>query len=93
MRKLEQRPEIVKLLDAIKCLNRMVQFSIQDLQDISSIGKKKFKVCMSRVSPREALREVINSYKMQAHKKKQAIISMVDDSVPKFIETDSKRLQ
>lgn len=35
--KLEKRPDIVKLIDAIKCLNRLVKFSVMDLQDISNI--------------------------------------------------------
>ena len=40
LRKLEQRPEIVKLLEAIKCCNQMIKFNILDLQDISNIQKR-----------------------------------------------------
>ena len=36
-RKMDGRPEICALLNAIKYCNRMIQFSIMDLQDISSI--------------------------------------------------------
>ena len=45
------------------------------------------------MTPKEILREVINSYKMQAHKKRQAIFLQVDDSVPDAIEVDPLRLQ
>jgi hypothetical protein len=53
--KLEQRPEIVKLLEAIKCCNQMIKFNILDLQDISNIQKHSFKIKKERVNPRELL--------------------------------------
>jgi hypothetical protein len=40
LRKLEQRPEIVKLLEAIKGCNQMIKFNILDLQDIGNIQKR-----------------------------------------------------
>jgi signal transduction histidine kinase len=53
--KLEQRPEIVKLLEAIKCCNQMIKFNILDLQDITNIQKRSFKIKNERVNPRELL--------------------------------------
>lgn len=48
---------------------------------------------MECVDPRELIQEVINSNKMQARKKNQSIVLLIDESVPKFIETDPLRLQ
>ena len=93
LRKLENRPEIVKLLEAIKCCNQMVKFNILDLQDISSIEKASFKIKKAPLNPREMLQEVINLNKMQAHMKNQRIVLKVDDSVPKMIESDPVRVQ
>lgn len=93
LRKLEQRPEIMKLLEAIKCCNQMIKFNILDLQDIANIQKRNFKIKKESLNPRELLEEVINSNKMQAHKKKQRIVLKIDENVPKMIESDPIRLQ
>jgi K+-sensing histidine kinase KdpD len=85
LRKLEQRPEIIKLLEAIKGCNQMIKFNILDLQDIGNIQKRSFKIKKEQVNPRELLQEVINMNKMQAHKKKQRIVLKIDEKVPKFI--------
>jgi K+-sensing histidine kinase KdpD len=82
LRKLEQRPEIVKLLEAIKGCNQMIKFNILDLQDIGNIQKRSFKIKNEQVNPRELLQEVINMNKMQAHKKKQRIVLKIDEKVP-----------
>jgi signal transduction histidine kinase len=47
---------------------------------------------MGRVNPRELLKDVVNSYQMHAHKKKQTINLKVDENVPKCIESDPTRL-
>jgi K+-sensing histidine kinase KdpD len=70
----------------------MVQFNIYDLQDITNIAKNRFTVKLDRVNPRELLKDVVNSYQMHAHKKKQTINLKVNDEVPKWIESDHKRL-
>ena len=70
----------------------MVQFNIYDLQDITNIAKNRFTVKLDRVNPRELLKDVVNSYQMHAHKKKQTINLKVNDEVPKWIESDPKRL-
>jgi hypothetical protein len=44
LKKITNRPEITNLLEAIKYCNRMIQFSIMDLQDISSITDERFKI-------------------------------------------------
>ena len=93
LKKLEQRPEIVKLLEAIKFCNQMIKFNILDLQDISNIQKHVFKIKNERVNPHEVLQEVINLNKMQADKKKQSIVLKIDEKVPNFIESDPIRLQ
>ena len=93
LRKLEQRPEIIKLLEAIKGCNQMIKFNILNLQEIGNIEKRSFKVKNEQVNPRELLKEVINMNKMQAHKKKQRIVLKIDEKVPKFIESDPNRLQ
>ena len=92
LRKLEQRPEIIKLLEAIKGCNQMIKFNILNLQEIYNIEKRSFKVKNEQVNPRELLKEVINMNKMQAHKKKQRIVLKIDEKVPKFIESDPNRL-
>jgi signal transduction histidine kinase len=69
-----------------------VQFNIYDLQDITNIAKNRFTVKMGRVNPRELLKDVVNSYQMHAHKKKQTINLKVDDNVPRCIESDPTRL-
>ena len=71
----------------------MIKFNILDLQDISNIHKRSFKIKQERVNPRELLQEVINLNKMQAHKKKQRIVLKIDEKVPNFIEIDPIRLQ
>jgi signal transduction histidine kinase len=86
------RPKLLKLVEAIKNCNRMVQFNIYDLQDITRIANKKFVIENVQVNPRALLNDVVNSYQMHAHKKKQRIILKIDDSVPKCIESDPKRL-
>lgn len=70
----------------------MIKFNILDMQDISSIQKANFKIKQNPLNPRELLQEVINSNKMQAHKKKQTIKLKVDESVPQFVKSDPVRL-
>ena len=82
MKKLAHRPEIITLLEAIKYCNKMIQFNIQNLQDVTNIAQNHFKIMLDRVDPRELINEVINSNKMQARKKRQNIISQIDNSVP-----------
>ena len=64
LRKLEQRPDICNLLDAIKYLNNSIMFQIQDLQDISNITKNRFKVKFESFNVHEAIKETIKINKM-----------------------------
>ena len=93
LNKLAHRPEVVNLIEAIKYCNRMIQFNIQNLQDVTNIAQNHFKIKKERVDPRELLQEVVDSNKMQARKKNQGIVLLIDDSVPKFIDIDPLRMQ
>lgn len=92
-RKLEQRPEIITILNAIVYCSRMIQFSILDLQAISNITNQLFNVKKEKVDMREAVEEVINGNRLQANKKKQKIYTNFDESVPRWLISDRTRIQ
>lgn len=69
IRCLQQRPEYLNMLEAIKYCNRMIQFSIYDLQ-------ARFKVVPNAepnievVDVREVINDTVTFNKVQAHQKK-----------------------
>lgn len=71
--KSSSRPEIRELLEAIKYCNRMIQYNINDLQDIVNLKNRNFKVKNEWVAVKEVVTETANCNKLQAQRKKQSI--------------------
>ena len=89
----QDKQESRSLLKAIKYCNRMVQFNIRDLEDVSNLSSRRFQIKNDRVDIRKLIADTIKCQKIQASKKKQQIVPLIDDSVPRFIESDPTRLQ
>jgi len=71
----------------------MIQFSIMDLQDISSISDERFKIIYEETDVRDTINDVINSCKLYAERKRQKIKLVFEKNLPKFLKFDPSRLQ
>jgi len=71
----------------------MIQFSIMDLQDISSITNERFKITKKETKVRDTINDVINSCRLHAEKKRQQIKLVFEDNIPKILKFDPARLQ
>lgn len=85
--------EIQECLEAIKFCNQFCMFSLYDLRDISNASKDQFKVTKQSFNVRDAIKEVLNMYKMQANLKNIQIYSNVSLTMPLTLITDKTRMQ
>ena len=55
LKKLAHRPEVITLIEAIKYCNRMVQFNIGNLGDVTSVDALNLKIKKEKIDPRELI--------------------------------------
>lgn len=68
--KSSRRPQIIKLLEAIKYCNRMIKFNIFDLRDQVNMQYQNVKIKEEWTNIQELFTETVNCNKLQSQRKR-----------------------